>query len=180
MSRINEGRSITPYSRTRNVGGVNTFLHFHPHELLSSKEIKPLAFTGMDYRKTIGRRIAHARENKGWTLKELSTKTGGALDPNRISNYETGFRLPKPPEIATLAKALGVRPAYLMALDDVQIPITTQEESLIKNWRTLPERERMELFRRVEALAMTYRDPVADQKVERSLGTPTKPRTHAK
>ena len=161
------------------MGGVNNFLQKPTHDPLSPREINPLAFGGMDFKKEIGRRIAGARRDHGLTLKQLSTKTG-VLDPNRISNYETGFRMPGPDEIVALAKALGRRPAYLMALEDAQIPITPLEESLIRNWRTLPERERMEHFRRIEAMAMTHRDPVSDQRVERSLGKPAKAKTPAK
>ena len=130
----------------------------------------------MDYRTEIGLRIAKAREDEGLTLEQLSARTDGKLSPNRISNYETGFRMPKPQEIVTLAKALHRRPAYLMALEDNQLPISPLEEKLVKNWRTLPEGERMQHFRTIEALAMTYRDAVPDQTVEKSLGKPDKKR----
>ena len=162
------------------MGGVKNFLACYTHDALGPSEIKGLACSPINFKKEIGRRVALARNERGWTLKELSTKIGGALDPNRISNYETGFRMPGPDEIVALAKALGRRPAYLMALEDAQIPITPLEESLIRNWRTLPERERMEHFRRIEAMAMTHRDPVSDQRVERSLGKPAKAKTPAK
>lgn len=127
----------------------------------------------MDYKKEIGRRIAEARGKKGWTLEQLSAKTG-TLSANRISNYETGFRMPKPQEVATLAKQLGVRAAYLMGLDDAQTILSPLEETLVRNWRTLPERERMGYFRQIETLAMTHRDPIADAKVEKSLGATPK------
>lgn len=128
----------------------------------------------MDYRKEIGRRIAKSREEREWTLGQLSAKTDGLLSANRISNYETGFRMPKPQEVVTLAKVLGKRPAYIMALEDVQTPISTQEEALIRNWRKLPENERMSFYRKIEQLAMAYRDAISDQAVEKSLGKPGK------
>lgn len=128
----------------------------------------------MDYKKEIGKRIQAAREEKGWTLDQLEAKTG--LASRRISNYETGYRLPKPQELVTLASAMGKRPAFLACLDDSQLPISPLEEKMVRNWRALPERDRMSFFRKLDQLAMTYRDPVSDQTVERSLGRPDKKR----
>lgn len=140
------------------------------HDSGTPKEIKALESFRMDYRKEIGRRIAELRANRAWTLKDLSLKTKDLLSINRISNYETGERMPGPAEAVILAKAFGVRPAYIMAVDDTQTIISAQEEAMIRNWRTLPERDRMEYFRRLQALALTYRDPAQDLTVERALG----------
>lgn len=120
----------------------------------------------MDYPKEIGRRIKAARNDKGWSLVELSKQTGELLSDTRIGNYETGIRSPGPSEATILAKALGKRPAWILAVDDVQIPITPLEEALIKNWRTLNERERMERFREIETLSMASRDPIPNHRVE--------------
>jgi hypothetical protein len=100
----------------------------------------------------------------------LERKTGDVLSISRISNYETGFRMPGPQEAAILGKALGKRSAWIMAVDDAQLPISLQEEALIRNWRTLNERERMDLYRKIEMAAMASRDPVSDRKVKESLG----------
>lgn len=128
----------------------------------------------MDYKKEVGRRIRQARDEKGWALRELEAKTPG-IDLKRINAYENGDRMPRQAEAVILGQALGKRAAWIMAIDDVQIPISLQEEALIRNWRALPERERMEIYRRVETMAMTYRDPVSDAQVERHLGaTPHK------
>lgn len=126
----------------------------------------------MDYKNEIGKRIRRARIERGWKLGELERETGDLLSGKRINSYENGDRMPGPAEAVTLAKALGTRPAYLLAVEDVQLPITLQEEALIRNWRTLNERDRMELYRKVETLAMQNRDPVPDSKVERHLPTP--------
>ena len=126
---------------------------------------------GMDYKNEIGRRIREARDAKGWTLGDLSVRTEDRLDPKRINAYENGVRMPKPAEVAILANALGKRAAYLMALED------EMEERLLRNWRTLSERERMEIYRKVEAMSLTARDPVSDQVVEKSL--PRAPKTVA-
>lgn len=112
----------------------------------------------MDYKKESGARVQRLRLEKGWTLRELSTKTGDVLLPTRISNYETGLRLLGQQEAVILAKALETRPSYLMAVEDTQLPINRDEETLVKNWRRLPENERMKFYRQIEQLAIAYRD----------------------
>lgn len=119
----------------------------------------------MDYKTECGARVKRLRLGKSLTLAELSTKTGDLLSPTRISNYETGERLLSQQEAVILAKALGTRPAYLLAVDDIQIPISTQEEALIRNWRTLAEKDRMDVYRHVQTLALQARDPIADQAI---------------
>lgn len=125
----------------------------------------------MDYKKEIGRRIRAARDEKDWTLEQLEVHTPG-LSGKRINAYENGDRMPGPSEAVILAKALSKKAAWIMAVDDIQLPISPQEETLVRNWRTLPERERMEFFRSVETLAMAYRDPVSDRTVERHMPAP--------
>lgn len=124
-----------------------------------------LGVSPLDFAKIIGVRIRKCRGEKGWTLGELSAKTGGTLSLQRISNYEQGRRTPGPAEAKILAKALGTRAAWIMALEETQTQLTKEEESLVKHWRVLPENERMAYARRIEQLAMVYRDPVPDEKL---------------
>jgi transcriptional regulator with XRE-family HTH domain len=133
----------------------------------------------MDYKKEIGSRIKGMRLRRNWRLEDLARRTGDTISLKRISSYELGERMPRPAEAVILAKALGVRAAYLMALDDIELPITTQEEALLRNWRTLAERDRMETFRHVEAMAMASRDPLPDSKLGAFARTRQGP-THAK
>lgn len=126
----------------------------------------------MDYKKEIGQRIREARDSKGWTLEELSRRTGDGLAVSRISHYETGLRMPGPREAVILARALGRRAAWIMAVDDAQLPISPIEEAMIKNWRTLAERDRMETFRHIEAMAITSRDAIHDFKAGSLSGEP--------
>lgn len=130
----------------------------------------------MDYKDVMGKRLRESRANKGWTQGQLSVQTGDVIGLKRISAYEKGDRMMGPSEAVILAQALGVRPAYLMAVDDTQMPITPQEENLIKNWRTLAERERMDFYRKIQTAALQSRDPVQDQTVERHIPVPEKPR----
>lgn len=114
----------------------------------------------MDYKAEIGRRIREARLAKGWKLWELSEKTGGILSETRISGYEHGDKLPGPDVVALLAKTLGRRAAYMMCMED------EQEETLVRNWRTLSEKERMDFYRKINVAAMQSRDPVQDSELE--------------
>lgn len=117
----------------------------------------------MDFKAEIGRRIKKTREERGWTLAQLARETDDVLTLKRINAYENGDRMPGPSEAVVLSKALKVRPSYLLAVDDTQIPILPIEEKLIRNWRTLNERDRMDVFRRVEALSLQNRDPAPDR-----------------
>lgn len=90
----------------------------------------------------------------------------------RINAYENGDRMPKQAEAVILAKALGKTAPYLLGLNDSEEPMTAIEERLLRNWRTLNERERMDVFRHVETMAMASRDPVQDKVVERHLPPP--------
>jgi transcriptional regulator with XRE-family HTH domain len=130
----------------------------------------------MDYKKEIGRRIRLARDEKGYTLADLSRKTDDVLGIKRISHYEHGLRMPGPSEAVILAKALGKRASWIMAVDDAQLPISLQEETLIRNWRTLNEAQRMNFYRELETMAMASRDPVPDHRVARSQGSLPKPK----
>jgi len=118
----------------------------------------------MDFAKVIGERIREAREDKGWSLAYLSKEIAGVLSPSRISNYEQGSRLPGPREVLILSKALGKDPAYLMCLEGGEM--TLEERELLNSWRTLPESERMSYLRRIQTLALMYKDPVADERLE--------------
>lgn len=123
----------------------------------------------MDFKDKVSQRLRAARVEAGLTLRELAERTDNIVSISRLNNYEHGTRMPGQAEAVLLGEALGKRPAYLLGVDDVQIPITPVEEALIKNWRTLPENERMALFRKVEVQAIRYRDAVQDAAVERHL-----------
>lgn len=148
-----------------------------PHDTFVPQFAEPqdkqwFSIAPMDYKRRVGERIRAAREDLGLRLVDLSQRTGGVLTVQRINAYENGDRMPKQAEAVILAKALGKTAAYLLALNDSETPMTATEERLLRNWRTLNERDRMEIFRQVEALAMANRDPVQDRVVERHLPIP--------
>jgi transcriptional regulator with XRE-family HTH domain len=121
-----------------------------------------------------GRRLRDARGVLKLTLREVSERTKGAVSPSRLSNYEQGLRLLKPREALRLAEALGVTAAYLLCVEGGEM--TQEEVNLLRNWRALPENERNQYARRIEVLALAYREPVADERVASSI-RPTKRRT---
>jgi len=66
---------------------------------------------------TTGDRIRQARIQAGMTQKELAEKIGVKF--SAISKYETGrVKNLKREDIDTLARALNVRPSWLMCMDD--------------------------------------------------------------
>lgn len=95
-------------------------------------------------------------------MEELSRHTGGRLSKSRISNYEQGIRMPGPAEANVLAEVLGVDAAWIMCLQSV---FTSQAIELMRNWMALPEKDRNDYFRRIEVLALAYREPVPDEKL---------------
>jgi transcriptional regulator with XRE-family HTH domain len=130
---------------------------------------------------TIAARLAAFRSIKGWKLREASDATGGLLSPSRISNYEQGLREMGIPEAKVLAKAYGTTAAHLLCLDDDNPVLSAVEKDLIRNIRAMPENERNGYMRRIAAVALAYKEPVADERIPHAFSaepaTPTKPPT---
>lgn len=135
-----------------------------------------LSSIGMNYKKESGRRLKAARNNKGWTLEELSLRTGGLLSTSRLGNYEQGTRMLGVRESLALGPVLGVQPAHLLCVDGDEGDMTAQEIELLRNYRALPERDRNDYSRRIEVLALAYREPVPDERLSKALrkGAPKK------
>lgn len=135
-----------------------------------------LTLAGMNYKKEAGRRLKEARKNKGWTLEELSRRTGGVLSTSRLGNYEQGTRMLGVKESLALGAVLSVQPSYLLCVDGEDEDMTAQEIELLRNFRALPERDRNDYARRIDVLAMAYREPVPDERLSRAVrkGAPKK------
>lgn len=69
------------------------------------------------------------------------------------------------PEAKVLAKAYKTTAAHLLCLDDDNPVLSKAEQEHIRNLRALPENERNGYIRRVAAVALAYREPVADERV---------------
>jgi transcriptional regulator with XRE-family HTH domain len=59
-----------------------------------------------DHQKRIGRRIAQARRDKGWSQRELGDALG--ISEGQISRYETGRVTPHRARYEAIANALDV------------------------------------------------------------------------
>lgn len=119
----------------------------------------------MNYKKEAGRRLKGAREAKGWTLLELSKRTGGLLSSSRLGNYEQGTRMLGIREALALHGVLGVQPAYLLCVDVGDEEMTPQENELLRDFRALPERDRNDYARRIGVLALAYKEAVPDERL---------------
>ncbi len=67
----------------------------------------------MDIRRQLARNLKRLRTDKGWSQEELADQAG--LHRTYVSGVERGVRNPTITIVATLAKALGVQPAELLA-----------------------------------------------------------------
>ena len=132
----------------------------------------------VEVRKEQGRRLKSARNDLGLTLREVSEKTRGQISPSRLSNYEQGLRLLKSREALALAPVLGVNPSYLLCVEGDEM--TQEEIELLRNWRALPENERRQYGRRIEVLALAYREPVADERVAKNIAPARTPPTRSR
>jgi transcriptional regulator with XRE-family HTH domain len=118
-----------------------------------------------DYKKEAGRRLREARRSKNLTLEELSARVGKLLSPSRLSNYEQGIRMIGVKEALALHSILGVQPSHLLCVDIEDGDMTQQETELLRNFRALPEKDRNDYARRIEVLALAYREPVPDERL---------------
>lgn len=122
---------------------------------------------GMDYKREIGKRLRAERDKLDISLEELQTRLGNKLSKSRVSNYEQGLRLPKPGEIKILADFYGVPGSYLMCLDE-DGDMNQEEMDFLRNYRRLPENERKAYARRIQVMALAYRDPLPDEKLPKT------------
>lgn len=118
----------------------------------------------MNYKKEAGKRLRRAREAKRLTLDELCKRVGGLLSASRISNYEQGLRMIGVKEALALYSVLGVQPAHLLCVDVEEGDMTPQEINVLRNFRALPEKDRNDYDRRLQALALVYVEPVPDER----------------
>lgn len=70
-----------------------------------------------------------------------------------------------PKESLALSAVLGVTPSHLLCVDVQEDEMTPQELELLRDFRALPERDRNEYSRRIQVLALAYREPVPDERL---------------
>lgn len=94
----------------------------------------------------------------------MKIKIGKTLSASRVSNYEQGLRMPKPEEAKLLGEFYGVPAAYIMCLD-AEDEMNKEEFEMLRDYRRLPENERRDYARRIQALALVYRDAMPDERL---------------
>jgi transcriptional regulator with XRE-family HTH domain len=72
----------------------------------------------------VGRRLRAAREEAGISLRELAQRVG-LRDHTVLIKYEQGRTAPSCARLVSLAHALGISPAALLAAQDAAIPLIT-------------------------------------------------------
>ncbi|MBK1723861.1 hypothetical protein CKO23_16690 [Thiocystis violacea] len=93
--------------------------------------------------KRIGERLRETRKLLGWSLSDLSARTGGVLKKSRLSNYEQGLRRPGIEEVFLLAKVFGmVSPTWVLCLDESTGPLNAPEIDLLARYRAADARGR--------------------------------------
>lgn len=99
---------------------------------------------------SIAERIKMARKAKGLTQTELGALIGKS--GNTITNYEKGNREPDVMIIKKLSKALGVTGDWLLESDWAY---EAEEQTLLKNFRTMNDEGKRTLLVMSETLANT-------------------------
>lgn len=101
---------------------------------------------------TTGERIKKARLAAGMTQTELANKVGVKF--SAIHKYENGLVVNlKQETIGALAKALNVRPTYLMCMDDDPVPnIDPERQALIDELMKCTDEELKAMLKFAEML----------------------------
>jgi transcriptional regulator with XRE-family HTH domain len=114
-------------------------------------------------------RLRALRGEREWSLSDLERQTGGKLAKSRLSNYEQGTRTLGVEEAELLATIYGVPAAFLLCVDDDMTANNKVERDLLRDFRALPENERVAYAQRISALASAYRHPVPDERVAQHI-----------
>lgn len=166
-----------PQSYTSRVACQVPFTHeLCPTEQQPLATVASMATSDAAWKRRIGKRLRELRDAEKWSLSEVEQRVQGKLSKSRLGNYEQGTRLIGLAESQLLADLYGVPSFYILCLegDDDMLVLDKSEQQLIKDYRTLPERDRAEYARRIAALANVYRDPVADERTASYQTAPTK------
>jgi len=88
-----------------------------------------------------GQRLERIRKDAGLSQTALANRVN--TSQSAISQMESGDRKPSFDMLRHLARALGVKPSYLLG-DEVE-KLSPEEESHFRQYRSLPEEARDEL-----------------------------------
>jgi transcriptional regulator with XRE-family HTH domain len=119
----------------------------------------------------VAERLRALRVRAALSQWDVDRETQGRITRSALGNYESGSRLPGIEEAQILGKLYNVPAFYILCLEEDTdvVLIDPTERQLMRDFRALPERDRMDYVRRIGALAVAYRDPVPDEKVAKHL-----------
>lgn len=105
-----------------------------------------------DLLRALGRRVARARIERGFTQQTLAEVTG--LQPVSLSRLEVGDRALSVSTLAMIADALGIGLGHLVGIDeDLPKPVLSgQEQELLRGFQGLSEVRRDLVLRLVREL----------------------------
>jgi len=106
----------------------------------------------------VGRRIAAAREQKGYTQDALASRIG--LTSSAIAQYETGRTSPKPKNAQKIAMECGVSLDWLWEGDKAGQKVearTTAERDLLLAMREMPVEMHEAAVAQLQALARAFK-----------------------
>jgi transcriptional regulator with XRE-family HTH domain len=129
----------------------------------------PRALPGWKAR--VADRLRALRVRANLSQWDVDRETRGRITRSALGNYESGTRLPGIEEAQILGKLYDVPAFYILCLEEDTdvVLIDPIERQLMRDFRALPERDRMDYVRRIGALAVAYRDPVPDEKAAKHL-----------
>ena len=123
---------------------------------------------------TLYDRIRTRREQLNMSQEELAKRLG-YKSRSTIAKIESGENDITQSKIVAFAKALGVKPGYLMGWEDVPEPssslsLTQQEETHIKKYRQLSDVRRYVVDEVLDAQYQKQLEEQSAEKEEESLG----------
>ena len=119
---------------------------------------------GLKTENDLSRKIKQLRLEKGMTLEQVATMVG--VGKSTIRKWETGMIVNmKSDKISSLAKALGITPAYLMGWNEDSkkadstdaLKLTDRETVLVELFRRVPEIQQQMVLEMVRVVLMGKR-----------------------
>lgn len=105
-----ENRNLTACSCTRHetvTSGTNKGHAGPDHAHLAKLDREDAPTAPQKVPPTVGKAIGQARQDKGWTQKDLGTRINEK--PQVVAEFESGKALPNPQILAKMERALGVK-----------------------------------------------------------------------
>lgn len=110
-------------------------------------------------------RLNEALDKMGVSQTELSRRTG--IPKGSISQYCSGYVLPKSDRLYLIARALNVQEAWLLGFDVPMRPlfesldvseIKNEEKSLLVKYRKLSEEDKKQINRQIDGLLLLQKE----------------------